>query len=470
MTVWYAAFLFVLTVVLSVTVIFTVDYFMYSDAESKIISDTARIMENIDIEDSENSHNENDEDDHLYEADDGVAQQEESGETTISFEEDEELSDLTCDYAIFYANGEVCASSKQWSLLEETPESFDSVQKVESGDEDYLVYDKQVIEDDEVIGRVRVVSSVEQIENTIYQLAIVLVVSIPIFILLVVLGSLYIAGKSLRPIDNITKTAAKISKLDMTQRIEEAPTNDEVGRLTVTFNEMLNTLEEAFVRERQFSSDASHELKTPLAVIMATSESFLSEEVSVEEYKEAMSSIHSQSRKMNKIISQLLILTRGDEGKFTLEKEKLNLAPMLDDIIRELHDYADDQGVTINHQNKGDVYVFADHMLVTQVFINVIGNACKYGRIGGYVNVKTEVSERFATIIVEDNGIGIAEENLKHIFKRFYRADQSHTGDGSGLGLSIVKWIIDVHNGEIEVESVLGEGTVIKLRLPLDEL
>ena len=171
---------------------------------------------------------------------------------------------------------------------------------------------------------------------------------------------------------------------------------------------------------------------------------------------------------MNKIITQLLTLTRGYDGKFLVSKERFNIETVVKGIISEMKDFADGYGVTICYDQKENIMVYADHMLMTQMLINLISNACKYGKVGGVVTITTVIIDNMTSITILDNGVGISDDDIGHIFERFYRADKSHTGDGSGLGLSIVKWIVEAHFGSIEVKSKLGEGTSIQIKIPLE--
>lgn len=435
MTLWYSSFLLVLMMIFAVSIMFIVKYYMYNDADNLIMNQTSKINSAIKVNDSitvDDSFNTN-----L----DGVK------------------------FALLNKSGVIAFDNTNWKDVKTHKPIYDKILKMHINDEEYLILDTNIVGFNGEVGILRVIYSTEQIENTMHKLMIVFLIASPFYIMIVVAGSLFIASRSLKQIDNVTKTAEQISKKDLSKRIDIGNTKDEVGRLTKTFNEMLERLERAFMSERQFSSDASHELRTPLSVIMANSEEALNEKMAIQEYIEILEQINLQSKKMNKIITQLLILTRGDNNDFVVSKDKFNLKDTVENIISELQSFADSYGVSIKYNEQKDILINADQMLITQMFINLITNSCKYGKIGGYVEILTERKGNNIFISIADNGIGIKEEDIKHIFKRFYRVDKSHSGDSSGLGLPIVKWIVEAHNGMIEVISEFGKGTTIKIKI-----
>ena len=173
---------------------------------------------------------------------------------------------------------------------------------------------------------------------------------------------------------------------------------------------------------------------------------------------------------MNKIISQLLLLSKKEKQEKIVHEEKFELNELIENIICEMKEQADSFGVEIINMNKGKgekIRIIADHLLITQMLMNIIGNGCKYGKPGGYVEISSTCEFDTATVKISDDGIGISESDLKYIFKRFYRVDKSHSDNSTGLGLSIVQWIVDVHNGKIQVESKINEGTTVTIKLPL---
>lgn len=251
---------------------------------------------------------------------------------------------------------------------------------------------------------------------------------------------------------------------DLSKRITGITTKDEVQELADTFNTMLNRLQESFNRERQFTSDASHELRTPVAVISACTEDLMGT-VQDGENARSLEAIQKESTRMNKIISQLLLLTRGYEGRYHLEKENLELYEVVGSVMDELSETASVSQIQLINEVPKSSIIYADQSLVTQLLINLIGNSIKYGVQGGFVTVRGAQVEGKCTFSVSDNGIGMKEDELEHIFERFYCADKARDRSGSGLGLSIVKWTVELHNGTISVSSEYGKGMQVTVSM-----
>lgn len=271
------------------------------------------------------------------------------------------------------------------------------------------------------------------------------------------------------PISKIIKTAQRIENGDLSERINDINSRDEVGQLASTFNSMLDKLEVSFNREKQFASDASHELRTPVAIMMAYSEALIdsmqSNAICNGEFEESLRSIHKESKRMSRIISRLLMLTRGYEGKYQLEIEAIDLNEIIENVIEHLEETALDANIFLTYSVDSSIALMADQSLITQMLINLIENGIKYGKSRGFVQVNAQQKAGRVQITVEDDGIGIPENELSLIFDRFYRSDQSRDRSGTGLGLSIVKWIVQEHHGDIFVDSQLGKGTVFKILL-----
>lgn len=258
---------------------------------------------------------------------------------------------------------------------------------------------------------------------------------------------------------SITKAAESIRAGDLSRRITGIATKDEVQGLADTFNTMLERLERSFKRERQFTSDASHELRTPVAVISACAEE-LEAGLSAGEAAQSLAAIRRESARMNKIMSQLLMLTRGYEGRIHLEKETLEFRNLVGSVMEELSESAAASEIRLLNQVPQGCTIFADQSLLTQLLINLIGNSIKYGVMGGKVTVRAAASETGCTFTVS-NGIGMQPQELDHIFERFYRADKARDRSGFGLGMPIVKWIVELHGGDIRVASEAGKGTQV---------
>jgi signal transduction histidine kinase len=308
----------------------------------------------------------------------------------------------------------------------------------------------------------------ESLINTLNNLKLIIFIAIPLYIIFASLGGLFLADRALRPIDDITKTAGEISRGDIKQRLKKPKTKDEVGRLVITFNEMLDKLESFIKKERQFTADVSHELRTPLAVISAEAEHLLSNLPEKSEETSSLKKILKESKKMSYMVSQLLMLYRSEEGKYELSYEVLDLNVIAEEIVNEYKDIAVEKEINIKLKTETQLKIKADQTLITRLLVNLIDNAIRYSSKKGYIKVSLLKEKDFAVIRVSDNGNGISEEDLPCIFDRFYQADKSRGTEGSGLGLSIVKWIAEAHKGTIEVESKLSQGSTFTAKLPLE--
>ena len=364
-------------------------------------------------------------------------------------------------------NGKVVLSNNNLYWNNELPYRNNTIWHKTYHSKEWMVYDKAVKLISNKAVTIRICISQKPTENTLWNIYIAMIIGGFCFVAFATIGGVIIASKALKPISMITKTAKDIEKGDLSRRIQGIESKDEVGTLVETFNSMLEHLETSFKREKQFASDASHELRTPIAIIMNTSQQLIESEKNIgSNISDECMAILQESIHMEKIISQLLTLTRGYEGKYKLNAEIIEIGEIIFGVIDQLEDYAKKYQVNVTFSNPNNIYLNADQTMLTQLFLNLIQNAIKYSITGGCVSI--EIHEMEDTIItkITDNGIGIAPEDLPHIFDRFYRADKARDRTGTGLGLSIVKWIVDIHHGEIEVSSKLGEGTVFSLIFP----
>jgi signal transduction histidine kinase len=331
-----------------------------------------------------------------------------------------------------------------------------------------IYYDEPIYFKDEIVGWLRLNRSISHITNTLFNIRVVIFTATPIYILFATLSSLFLTSRALTPIDSITKTANIIEKGDLSKRITMPKVNDEVGRLARTFNKMIERIENSFSKEKRFTSDASHELKTPISIISATAEQALKKGRNTKDYKNALTNIIDESKKVSYLISQLLFLARSDEGKEILNLEYIDLTLIAESVVGQLKEMAEKKEIKISIELEHDFKLESDQTLMTILFLNIIENSIKYNKTGGFLNISLHKEENDIKIIFEDNGIGISTEDLPYIFDRFYQVSRSRTGRGSGLGLAITKEIIELHNGEINVDSLLGKGTRLEISLPLD--
>lgn len=298
---------------------------------------------------------------------------------------------------------------------------------------------------------------------------VILLFVIPIILLLTALGGYYITKKAFMPVNSITKTANDIYTLnDLEQRIELAPNahKDELYNLSVTLNRMLDKIESLIKQEKQFTSDASHELRTPISVILAQGE-YLLEIADTDKERELAEAIVEKSNQISRLVSRLLLLARIDASRQKVNKEKIDLGVLIDIAADELKDSAEKKDITIITNAEDNIIIEADEALLLSAISNLISNAIKYGKESGQVIVASKKQGNCAEITVSDNGIGISQENMAKIWDRFYRVDDVRNNEdaSSGLGLSLVKSIAELLGGEVFVQSELGKGTEFKIVL-----
>ena len=298
---------------------------------------------------------------------------------------------------------------------------------------------------------------------------IIMLILIPLILLLTALGGYYITKKAFNPVNNIVKTANDISaQKDISKRIEIAPDSkeDELHHLSVTLNKMLDKIENLIKQEKQFTSDASHELRTPISVILAQGE-YLLDIAKDEKEKELAQTIVDKSKQVSKLVSRLLLLARIDQNRQKFNKEKVDLGVIIDVAVDSMKELAAQKEILLFSNVPEGTIVVADESLLLSAITNLISNGIKYGTKSGHVAVSaSRISDR-TEIIVADNGVGISEEHIDKIWTRFYRVDDVRNDEygSSGLGLSMVKSIIELHGGEITVKSTLGQGTEFRIIL-----
>ncbi|MDD3410260.1 MAG: HAMP domain-containing sensor histidine kinase, partial [Eubacteriales bacterium] len=271
---------------------------------------------------------------------------------------------------------------------------------------------------------------------------------------------------SLRPIQRIIQSANAIRGGELSARIPAAPAKDELGELTDTLNSMLESVETTLNREKRFTSDASHELRTPVAVMRAYTESMLADDGVTDEQRASLATLLNECQRMQKIIGQLLTITRGQEGRYPVCMEQVSLRQLCDGVAETLADRLEEKHVTLRADVPDELTLCADQSLMTELLLNLCENALKYGKPHGRIDVHGEQNDEKLLLTVADDGIGIPPEALPHIFERFYRVDAARDRSGTGLGLSICDWIARVHGGAIRARSRLGEGSVFTVELP----
>lgn len=285
----------------------------------------------------------------------------------------------------------------------------------------------------------------------------------------------FFASRALQPVDDITRMARRIEAEDLSERLTSDMPTDEIGRLAQTFNDMIERLESSFKQTRQFTADASHELKTPLTVLKGEIEVALRGDNTNDEYKEILESSLEEIDRMSMIVANLLDLAKADlERGGGLQGIEVDLKSVLVNRFEQLQKVATDKGVVLELKETESLVVLGDKVRLGQLFYNLIDNAIKYTEKSGTVTVSLVSSKdgiHKAVFKVTDSGIGISTEDLPHLFDRFYRVDKARTREvgGVGLGLSICSEIVKTHKGEITVDSIEGRGTTFTVKLPLVE-
>ena len=378
------------------------------------------------------------------------------------------------------------------------PELADGeIRTIRDGNREWYVYDMSYRLSEDRTVYVRGITSITDAEESFTVTVRFALVLLPLMVLATAVIGYRFTRRTLAPVRQITDTVRQIrADADLSRRIgfEEVKRNgrpmpddggsdeetgerrkkgDEIYILGRTFDEMLEELEEVFRREQQFTSDASHELRTPVSVIMAQCDAMLAEGNSfTEEQRNQIGLIQRKARGMADMISQLLFLSRADQGRQPLNKERINISELTEMIAEEqqmLAD-ADGRGIHIETQICPEIWADVDETFYIRMLVNLISNALRYSRENGLVEVSLEQDGDAFTGSVRDYGQGIAADTLPHIWERFYQAETSRTdGNHAGLGLSMVKWIAEAHGGSVSVESEEGQGSTFSFCIPAGE-
>lgn len=280
----------------------------------------------------------------------------------------------------------------------------------------------------------------------------------------VILGML-LSRQALKPIDQIAQAASQIAKTDdLSTRLPWTGPMDELGRLTSVFNEMMGRLQDLFSVQQRFVADVSHELRTPLTAIRGNLD--LIKRYGVDDL--SIEAIESETERMSRMVNDLLLLARADYGGLTLDLEPVDLDTILLETLRDARVLIKDRDLRLSLEQLEPVRINGNPDRIKQLILNLVSNAIKFTPNGGSISLSLQPVGDKAVIQVKDTGIGIAEKDIKHIFERFYQADESRKrmGDSSGLGLSIAKWIAEAHHGTISVQSELGQGATFTVAIP----
>jgi heavy metal sensor kinase len=326
-----------------------------------------------------------------------------------------------------------------------------------------------VIQGRNLVNIVQVATSLEEVEEALNTLLLILWITVPSALVFASLGGLFLANKALRPVDEITKTARRITSKNLEQRIKLRKGNDEIGRLAETFNEMISRLGRSFKQMRQFSADASHELRTPLTIVKGEIEVGLRKQRPLKEYRRILKSNLEEVNHMSQIVNDLLFLSKADMGEIHLQKQRIDLTQLVTEVHAQARMIAIAKEITVRMSADSNVVVIGDRLRLRQLLLNLVDNGIKYTPEGGEMLISLASNDSQVELRVLDNGIGISPEDQPHIFDRFFRVDKARSREagGSGLGLSISRWIIEAHGGEISVQSEPGKGSTFTVTLPV---
>ena len=308
------------------------------------------------------------------------------------------------------------------------------------------------------------------IEESLSKLLYVFLFAIPVCLAVAGGGGIFLARQILKPVETITQAAREIEESDLNRRID-IKTKDELGRLAETLNQMIDRLEKAFKRQREFTSDASHELRAPLAIIQAESTLALQKDRDAIAYKQSLETVSQEVDHMAKIIDQLLMLARSDAGKDQPMYEEIDLADVLQGLTSDINVLCQDKELSLEINAGTKVCVQGDKVNLRRLFLNVLDNAIRYTPHGGIISISLAQQGKTALVTIQDTGVGISLEHITNIFDRFYRVDKarSRADGGSGLGLAICKQIAEAHGGGISVVSQAGKGSTFSIRLPVNK-
>ncbi len=319
-----------------------------------------------------------------------------------------------------------------------------------------------------------IIQGAEDIEDKIDLLqsySLVLSLSILFIIIISASGGFLIAKKALTPIKEISKTIGRISEANLSERIAVRNIPEELKDLASSFNRTFDSLEKSFTRQRQFVADASHEMRTPLSVILSQSDIMLRKERPSQEYRDALSAVREAAMMMSRMVQKLLALASLEADKIDLKIEDVDIGGIIHKAVKLLIPLAEQKGISINISADEQYLILGDRTTLLELFTNLIDNAIKYNIPHGEINISIRKEMGFIETEIRDTGIGISEGDLDRVFDRFYRVDKSRSREsgGIGLGLSICEEIVKLHGGRIEIKSKVGEGTTVTVYLKGDK-
>ena len=431
-TLWYTSIMILLFAIVLGSTVFVSDYYNDDNMKKQLIDEVLDMKENA----SEN--------------------------TSIFYDDGVMISLYTSD-------GEFIDGLYPDNFPENVPFLYEDVQEIRTNEGGFYVFDSTFDSSDDVW--IRGILSYNMTAMFMRHLMIISSFLLPVLIFLIAFVGYRMIKRSLYPIYTISQTVDEIvDSSDLSVRLEVPKIKDEFHYLTDTFNTLLNHLQQQFIREQQFTSDAAHELRTPIFSILSHCEYCLDELELTPETREELLVIRQKSLQMSELISNLLTIARTENKKYRPNFEEVDLEILAETIFDTVDSKAKEKRISLILDNTMDSPVIqADMEMMMRLFTNMIENAISYGHLDGFVKVGITQKNNSVCIHFTDNGIGIPEESLDKIWDRFYQVDQSHSTTGFGLGLFLVKHIVNCHNGNITVQSVVDAGTTFCVTLPINQ-
>ena len=315
------------------------------------------------------------------------------------------------------------------------------------------------------IGYLTIGVSQEESSSVLHNLFIVLCFTYLILVFVLYLIMYYVASKAIKPVQKLIQSASQINESNISSRLPLPNNKDEIYKLATTFNDLLNRIENSIEQQKQFTADASHEMRTPLTIIKGTLEVLLRKERTPEQYEKKINEVISQTDRLSYLFDQLLQLARAESNNTIIKKEKIILKEKIEHLINGGDLLLNKNQIKYNIPS--NCLVFADAALLDRILENIISNAIKYNTPNG--NITFEWNEKSNSLLIKDEGIGISKDQQPYLFNRFYRADNSRSSEikGNGLGLSIVKKLCELQHIKISVESAENKGTSFTLQFPV---
>jgi len=319
----------------------------------------------------------------------------------------------------------------------------------------------------EVIGILQVGMSREEIDEALWTLVLVVLISGPLVLAVAAIGGYTLAGRAIAPVSAITRQAASIGADDLRTRLNLDLPDDELGRLAATFDTMLDRIEHAFEQQRRFTGDAAHELRTPLSLMRGRVDLALLEELSAEEYRGTLNALQDDIARLTNLVSALLALARADAEQLVLSLAPVDLAETIEAVGEQFAAQAEEAGVRLD-RDTASCLVVVDEDLLVMVLVNLVANALANTPAGGAVTLGCRHAGVERAFWVADTGVGISREHQERVFDRFYRVDHGRKRDagGAGLGLNVSRMIVAAHRGRIDLNSEPDRGTTVTVTLP----